>query len=71
MEPFGSLKAAFKAGLQEKWKLHWKKSWSSIQTSEKEGFHVQVLKYMRRGTLTTKLFKFFCNQFLLICPILS
>ena len=58
VEPFGSIRTAVMSGLQQKWHLQWKKSWSSIQTEE-EGFHVEVHECMRRGTLTAKLFKRF------------
>ena len=48
MEPFGSIRTAVMAGLQEKWKLQWKKRWTSIQASGEEGFHVQVHECMMR-----------------------
>ena len=57
MEPVGSIRTAVMTGLQEKWYLPWEKRWRSIQTSEEEGFRVQVHECMMRGTLAAKLFK--------------
>ena len=63
MEPFGSIRTAVMAGLQEKGQLQWKKRWTYIQASEEEGFHVQAHECMMRGTLTAKLFNLL-TQFL-------
>ena len=59
VEPFGSIRTAIMAGIQEKWWLQWKKRWTFIPASKEEGCRVQMHKCMMRRTLIAKFFKTF------------